>query len=251
MFGICILSIVPVRKNRDDKSEMISQLLYGDLYEVIEKKDKWLLIKTVFDNYKGWIDNKQFLEIKSEDLFNQLIKNESYSLDLINYVETLNKELIPIILGSNIGVSSHIKHIFDGEFSNKIRTRKDIIETSRLYMNAPYLWGGKTPFGIDCSGLSQMVYKINGYKIPRDAKDQVNLGVNLGFIEESKEGDLAFFDNDEGEITHVGILLKNNYIIHASGQVKIDKIDQTGIYDLKKKKHTHKLRTIKNIIDSN
>tara|TARA_X000001036_G_C20087457_1_gene565704 strand:+ start:24 stop:380 length:357 start_codon:yes stop_codon:yes gene_type:complete len=118
-------------------------------------------------------------------------------------------------------------------------------------MNAPYLWGGKTPFGIDCSGLSQMVYKINGYKIPRDAKDQVNLGVNLGFIEESKEGDLAFFDNDEGEITHVGILLKNNYIIHASGQVKVDKIDQTGIYDLKKKKHTHKLRTIKNIIDSN
>ena len=117
-------------------------------------------------------------------------------------------------------------------------------------MNAPYLWGGKTPFGIDCSGLSQMVYKINGYKIPRDAKDQVNFGTDLGFIEESKEGDLAFFDNDEGEIIHVGILLKNNYIIHASGYVKIDRIDQTGIYDLNKKKHTHKLRTIKNIIDN-
>ena len=117
-------------------------------------------------------------------------------------------------------------------------------------MNAPYLWGGKTPFGIDCSGLSQMVYKINGYKIPRDAKDQVNFGADLGFIEESKEGDLAFFDNDEGEIIHVGILLKNNFIIHASGYVKIDRIDQTGIYDLNKKKHTHKLRTIKNIIDN-
>ena len=250
MFGICNLSIVPIRKNGDDKSEMISQLLYGDLYEVIEKKEKWLLIKTVFDNYEGWIDNNQFVEIKSEDLFKKLSKNEAYSLDLINFVETLDKDLIPILLGSKISVSNHIKHSFDGQFSDKKKSRKDIIETAKLYLNTPYLWGGKTPFGIDCSGLSQMVYKINGYKIPRDAKDQVSLGRNLGFIEESEEGDLAFFDNEEGEIIHVGLLLKNNYIIHASGHVKIDRIDQTGIYNLNKKKHTHKLRTIKNIIDS-
>lgn len=250
MFGICNLSIVPIRKNGDDKSEMISQLLYGDLYEVIEKKEKWLSIKTVFDNYEGWINNNQFIEVKSDNLFNTLSKNEAYSLDLINFVETLNKDLIPILLGSKISVSNHINHSFDGQFSDKKKSRKDIIETAKLYLNTPYLWGGKTPFGIDCSGLSQMVYKINGYKIPRDAKDQVNLGGNLGFIEESKEGDLAFFDNEEGEIIHVGILMKNNYIIHASGHVKIDRIDQTGIYNLSKKKHTHKLRTIKNIIDS-
>ena len=250
MFGICNLSIVPIRKNGDDKSEMISQLLYGDLYEVIEKKEKWLLIKTVFDDYKGWIDNNQFLEIKSEDLFKKLSKNEAFSLDLINFVETLDKDLIPVLLGSKISVSNHIKHSFDGQFSDKRKSRKDMIQTAKLYLNSPYLWGGKTPFGIDCSGLSQMVYKINGYKIPRDAKDQVNLGRNLGFIEESQEGDLAFFDNEEGEIIHVGILMKNNYIIHASGHVKIDRIDQTGIYNLNKKKHTHKLRTIKNIIDS-
>jgi len=250
MFGICNLSIVPIRKNGDDKSEMISQLLYGDLYEVIEKKEKWLLIKTVFDNYEGWIDNNQFVEIKSEDLFKKLSKNEAYSLDLINFVETLDKDLIPILLGSKISVANHINHSFDGQFSDKKKSRKDIIETAKLYLNTPYLWGGKTPFGIDCSGLSQMVYKINGYKIPRDAKDQVSLGRNLGFIEESQEGDLAFFDNEEGEIIHVGLLLKNNYIIHASGHVKIDRIDQTGIYNLNKKKHTHKLRTIKNIIDS-
>lgn len=251
MFGVCNLSIVPIRKNGDNKSEMISQLLYGDLYEVIEKKEKWLLIKTVFDNYQGWIEKNQFIEIKSNQLFKELSKNRVYSLNLIHYVETSNKNLIPIMLGSNISISKHIKHSFDGEFSDKIRSRKDIIETARLYLNAPYLWGGKTPFGIDCSGLTQMVYKINGYNIPRDAKDQVKLGRNLGFIEESKEGDLAFFDNEEREIIHVGILLKNNYIIHASGHVKIDRIDQTGIYNLNKKKHTHKLRTIKNIIDNN
>jgi hypothetical protein len=251
MFGVCNLSIVPIRKNGDNKSEMISQLLYGDLYEVIGGEEKWLLIKTIFDNYQGWIEKNQFIEIKSVQLFKELSKNKAYSLNLIHYVETFNKNLIPIMLGSNISISKHINHSFDGEFSDKIRSRKDIIETARLYLNAPYLWGGKTPFGIDCSGLSQMVYKINGYNIPRDAKDQVKLGIDLGFIEESKEGDLAFFDNEEGEIIHVGILLKNNYIIHASGHVKIDRIDQTGIYNLNRKKHTHKLRAIKNIIDNN
>jgi len=229
---------------------MISQLLYGDIYEVIEKKEKWFLIKTIIDEYKGWIDNNQFIEIKSKKLLNELSKNNSYSLNLLHYVETRNKDLIPIVLRSNISISKHIEHSYDGEFSNKKRSRKDIIETSKLYLNASYLWGGKTPFGIDCSGLSQMVYKINGYNIPRDAKDQVNLGKNLGFIEESDEGDLAFFDNKEGEIIHVGILLKNNYIIHSSGCVKIDRIDQTGIYSLRKNKHTHKLRTIKKIIDN-
>ena len=165
MFGICNLSSIPVRKNGDDKSEMISQLLYGDLYEVIEKKEKWVLIKINFDDYKGWIDNKQFSEIESENHFNELKKNKAYSLDLINFVETNNNELIPIMLGSNIGVTNYIKHTFDGEFSNKIRNRKQLIETAKLYLNAPYLWGGKTPFGIDCSGLSQMVYKINGFSI--------------------------------------------------------------------------------------
>ena len=122
---------------------MISQLLYGDLYEVIEKKEKWVLIKINFDDYKGWIDYKQFSEIESENHFNELIKNKAYSLDLINFVETYNKELIPILLGSNIGVSEYIKHTFDGEFSNKIRNRKQLIETAKLYLNAPYLWGGK------------------------------------------------------------------------------------------------------------
>ena len=131
MFGVCNLSIVPIRKNGDNKSEMISQLLYGDLYEVIEKKEKWLLIKTVFDNYQGWIEKNQFIEIKSNQLFKELSKNRVYSLNLIHYVETSNKNLIPIMLGSNISISKHIKHSFDGEFSDKIRSRKDIIKTAR------------------------------------------------------------------------------------------------------------------------
>jgi len=117
-----------------------------------------------------------------------------------------------------------------------------------LYLNTPYFWGGKTPMGIDCSGLIQMIYRINGYNIPRDASEQVNFGETLSFIDESEPGDLAFFDNDEGTIIHVGILLENHYILHADGKVRVDRIDQTGIYNFENQQHSHKLRVIKKII---
>ena len=122
------------------------------------------------------------------------------------------------------------------------------MKTAFLYVNAPYLWGGRTPFGIDCSGFTQMVYKINGYKLLRDAAQQATQGEALSFIEESQPGDLAFFDNSDGQIVHVGIIMKDNYIIHAHGKVRIDRLDQTGIYNVETNKYTHKLRVIKKII---
>lgn len=123
-----------------------------------------------------------------------------------------------------------------------------MIQTASLYLNAPYLWGGKTPLGIDCSGLTQMTYRLHGISIPRDASQQAQVGDTLSFIDESEPGDLAFFDNEEGNIIHVGLLMENHYILHAHGKVRIDRIDQTGIYNLDINQHSHKLRMIKKII---
>jgi cell wall-associated NlpC family hydrolase len=127
-------------------------------------------------------------------------------------------------------------------------TRQSLVETAKLYLNTPYLWGGKTPFGIDCSGFTQMVYRINGVQIPRDAYQQVSMGQALSFVEEAQAGDLAFFENEEGSIIHVGMVLENQYIIHASGHVRIDKIDHEGIYKEATRRYSHQLRVIQNIL---
>mgnify|MGYP001812336606 CR=1 FL=1 len=152
------------------------------------------------------------------------------------------------MLGSLVGNTSLLQHEFEGDTNSGKSKKSNLITTALQYLNAPFQWGGKTPFGIDCSGLSQMVYKINGYSLPRDAEEQAAQGDVLSFVEESEPGDLAFFDNNEGVITHVGIIMKNNYIIHAHGKVRIDRIDQTGIFNSELGAYTHKLRVIKKII---
>jgi cell wall-associated NlpC family hydrolase len=137
---------------------------------------------------------------------------------------------------------------FEGLRVSGVKPKDNLVKTAYQYLNSPYLWGGKTPFGIDCSGFTQMVYKLNGYKLLRDASQQSTQGEVLSFIEESEPGDLAFFDNEEGKIIHVGIMLENNYIIHASGKVRIDRLDHLGIYNAEINRHTHRLRVIKKII---
>jgi len=244
--GICNLSIVPVRIVDSDKSEMINQLIYGDIIEILEEKEKWVKIKSLYDDYIGWIDKKQYFKI--EDNIKLDLNKPVYSIDLVEFIENNNNELITIPIGSDISNISLMNHKFDGKTISGKNNRNSIVNTALSFLNSPYLWGGKTPFGIDCSGFTQMVYKINGYKLYRDAKDQANQGETLSFIEESEAGDLAFFNNDQGDIIHVGIILQNNHIIHASGKVRIDRIDHSGIYNNDLNKHTHSLRYIKKII---
>lgn len=252
MFGICNLAIVPLRLEPSDRSEMTSQLLFGEHFKVLEQTPKWSRIELAFDGYNGWIDNKQFREITEADYVKLTSGEIVLSGDLIEYISTPKNGLITIPLGATLSfLNSTINtegFAFDGTSVSGIKTKKDFIETAFLYMNSPYLWGGRTPFGIDCSGFVQMVYKLNGFKLLRDASQQATQGEALSFIEESEPGDLAFFDNEEGRIIHVGIIMEDNYIIHAHGQVRIDRLDHLGIYNIDTKRHTHKLRVIKKII---
>jgi hypothetical protein len=247
-YGICQLSIVPLRLEPTDTSEMVSQVLYGDYFKVLEQRKKWSRIRMHFDGYEGWIDNKQYVEI-DETQFTELTKStDSYSADLVEFIECTKNQLHPIPLGATLTGLSLLNHKHEGNITTGIKAKSNILNTAFLYLNAPYLWGGKTPFGIDCSGFTQMVYKLNGYSILRDASQQATQGEALSFIEESEPGDLAFFDNSEGNIVHVGIIMKDNYIIHAHGKVRIDRLDHSGIYNVDTGVHSHKLRVIKKII---
>ncbi len=253
MFGICNLAMIPLRLEPSDRSEIVSQVLFGEHFEILEQLKQWTRIRMQYDDYEGWIDFKQ-LQLISEASFNQL-SSEAIVLnaDLIEYITTPSNSLIPIPLGSSLSFINH-KEInisnfdFEGTKTSGEKTKGSLINTALMYFNAPYLWGGKTPFGIDCSGFTQMVYKLNGYKLLRDASQQSMQGEALSFIEESEQGDLAFFDNEEGNIIHVGIIMEDNYIIHASGKVRIDRLDHLGIFNAETNKHTHKLRVIKKII---
>lgn len=254
-YGICNLSIVPVRLEPADKSEMVTQLLFGEHFNILEMDKKWCKIRLVFDNYEGWIDTKQIRRI-SEKYFQELNNSLPYLADeFIDFATDEQQNFTTVCIGSNLPFYKAEKlmingtyYQYEGAVIEGIKPKESIIETAYKFLNAPYLWGGKTPFGIDCSGLTQMVYKLCGYKLLRDASQQATQGETLSFIEESEPGDLAFFDNEEGIITHVGIIMSDNYIIHAHGKVRIDRIDHSGIFHTDFKRHTHKLRVIKKII---
>ena len=247
-YGLCYLSVVALRLEASDTSELVSQVLYGDFFKVLEQRKCWSRIRLAYDKYEGWVDNKQFKFIEESD-YNTLQKETPLlTTDLVDFITDQNQQLHPILLGSCLNGIPYLKHHFEGAKAEGSLYKSNIVDTALLYLNTPYLWGGKTPFGIDCSGFTQMVYKLNGFNILRDASQQASQGEALSFIEESSPGDLAFFDNNEGEITHVGIIMEDHRIIHAHGKVRIDLLDHSGIYNLDTKIHSHKLRVIKKIV---
>ncbi|MEQ9261555.1 MAG: C40 family peptidase [Owenweeksia sp.] len=256
-YGVCSLSVVPMRLEPNDRSEMINQVLFGETFQVLEQRKKWSRIRLAHDRYEGWLDNKQW-DLLSESFFHEL-QGESIpvSTEMIEIISHPGSgSFYPILLGSMLPkmqkegkVKLENNHFdFLGPFTKNPSSRIRLVEFAYQYLNAPYLWGGRTPIGIDCSGFTQMVYRLTGYSLPRDSAEQARHGLTLSFIEESEPGDLAFFDNEEGIITHVGIILSDNYIIHASGKVRLDRLDQTGIFNAERGAHTHKLRVIKKII---
>lgn len=256
-FGVCRLSLVCVRKEPADQAEQASQLLFGDHYTVIEQTNnrKWIKIKINFDQYEGWIDVRQHQSIAKE-YFDHLNNAEFKITTDITSTLLYNKSPQMVLMGSIIPISSselfkmEEQFAFNGEAKNIGQRREfEFLRTiASKYLNSPYQWGGKSPFGIDCSGFTQMVFKICGYKLLRDSGQQVNQGKPIASLGSSKQGDLAFFQNEEGKIIHTGILLSENKIIHASGKVRVDHINEEGILNLETKIYSHHLSGIRRIL---
>jgi hypothetical protein len=229
---------VPVRSDAGDKSEMVTQLLFGDHYEVVShsKDRKWFKIRINFDQFEGWIDGKQHHGI-SREYYEYLNRAEFKITTDITSSILYNKSPQIILMGSMIPISSselfkmEEQFAFNGEAKNVgLKREFEFMKNIAMkYLNAPYLWGGKSPFGIDCSGFVQMVFKICGYRLFRDSWQQANQGKSFKTPKQGKPGDLVFFKNAADRVHHVGILLELNRIIHCSGQVKIDLLTDEGI----------------------
>ncbi|KQT15282.1 hydrolase Nlp/P60 [Chryseobacterium sp. Leaf404] len=235
--GVCTVTVAPVRAENSDRAEIVTEILFGESADILEVNKNWTKIKMHYDGYEGWMDTKQIKTVSDEYLTNRKVTvvTEDFSSVLMKDGKTL------LSMGSEVEfpvVASKRSH----------NLRESIALTAKEFINVPYLWGGKSFFAVDCSGFTQLVFKIHDIKLPRDASQQVEVGESLTFVEESEMGDLAFFENAEGKIIHVGIMLDNQKIIHASGKVRIDTLDSSGIFNKELNQHTHKLRVIKKLI---
>ena len=264
MYGVTNLSVVPMRAEPSERAELVSQLLFGDAYSVTEENDSWLKIRTCDCGYEGWINCKNHNPLHEKDVEGYLNAPKYIVRDYLLFIKTFETNIaFPIFIGSSFpypkdGILILGNSIFmvdipkEADFepvAGYSETQVKLMQFAARYLQSPYLWGGRTPAGIDCSGFSQIVFKSVGVNLPRDASQQVICGSTVDFVQEARTGDLAFFQNDAGYIVHVGIVCDAGRIIHASGRVRIDTLDDTGIYSAEYKKYTHNLRIIKRLID--
>jgi hypothetical protein len=243
--------MVPLRAAADERSEQVSQVLFGEIFEIKEWKEHWVNIVTGFDNYNGWIGRLQFIMLGhlAYKRFKQTPPPLTYR-PVTQAWKIANNSILYLPVGSSLafleGTTCRLGNE-QFEIIGEIGETENLVVTAMSFLNAPYLWGGRTHFGIDCSGFTQAVFKLQGINLLRDARLQAEQGYSVNSIHDARLGDLAFFENADGKIVHVGMMLNNTNIIHASGKVKIDTIDEKGIYSEEMKRYTHKLNSIRRL----
>jgi hypothetical protein len=249
-YAMSIVPVAHVRLTPDHRAEMVNQLLFGESVKVLEvDKNGWIQAESIPDGYRGFCRLNQFVIMDAP-----IQEYAEYTGDWVEQV-WVNDQKLMIPFGSNLSLLNAVipgnSIAYNGNIfkaSGTLKSEKFITEIASIFLNSPYLWGGKSVFGIDCSGFVQSVYKMMNIVLPRDANTQAGEGEPIGFLQEAVCGDLAFFDDENGDIIHVGLLLNEQQIIHASGKVRIDVIDNEGIINSTSKKRTHHLRLIKRII---
>lgn len=251
-YGIADIPLIPGRHEPSDKSEMTTQILFGEIFRVLEFDKNWVLIENDADGYQCWIDRKQYSEISPGAFQSIRDKAQKRCGDAMGLVTGRNHRRfhIPcsaVLVNYSEGYFGPGEERFEYDGRIARHDRDSRVRHALRLLHAPYLWGGKSAMGIDCSGFSQVVFACAGIAIPRDAYQQAEAGEPVDFIDLAEAGDLAFFDNAEGRITHVGIILEGKKIIHASGKVRIDTLDHHGIFDETRKTYTHNLRLIKRL----
>ncbi len=262
--GICIWSSSTLRAEASHRSEMVSQLLFGETYTIIDQTPEWLKIRTTDCGYEGWLSHKQHTPLSDEEFARYETQPRYRVRDTFLYIRDAQTNIaFPVFIGSRFPLPDNGLFLLG---SKRFRVtlpeptetprheglsvqQDELLDTAFHYLNAPYLWGGRTPAGIDCSGFVQNVFANLGIQLPRDASRQVDLGQNVDFVDEAQIGDLAFFENEEGYIIHVGIVCGYHQIIHSSGHVQINTLDSNGIFRADLGKYTHQLRIIKRILE--
>jgi len=244
-FAFCSVSSSPLRKEANDAAEMVSQLLFGEPLKVVQIHENWIEIETYFDAYSGWMDIKHALAISEKEM--RIWLNQLRYAPISSWTLSTpwgNQMLFP---ASFVGEDSFHIGTYLFTLQTKVdNVRKSPFELALSYLNSPYLWGGKSISGTDCSGLVQSVFRIYGINLPRDAYQQEETGSNVEF-DQHKEDDLAFFSNAQRKIIHVGIIGKSNQIIHASGRVRIDTLRKEGVWNEDQQLITHNLHSIKRL----
>ena len=258
MVALSLHSIVPVRTEPREVAEQSTQMLFGELCTVLEQKPRWNRVKLLSDGQEGWVDAKM-ITLMSDDEYRTYSKDLSSAARVVfpmaYAVSENNGQTIPLTAGTQL------VRYKDGRFEvlgvgfriepSMVRVQpfamnqENLMQAVRFFLNIPYLWGGKNAMGMDCSGFTQTIMGLFGKNLLRNASEQAKQGEAVASLKETQAGDLVFFDHEDGRISHVGIVIDPERVIHCSGRVKVEKLDETGIFSAEQGEYSHHLVAIR------